>query len=80
MARKKQKKRWGELPKGQQRGIVGVGIVQVGLCIAALIDIRRRPADAINGRKPMWVALSFVNTIGPLAYFAFGRRKVKPGA
>jgi Phospholipase_D-nuclease N-terminal len=80
MARKRQKKRWSELPKGQRRGIVGVGIVQVGLWIAALLDIRRRPADAIKGSKPMWVALSFVNTIGPLAYFAFGRRKVTPGA
>jgi hypothetical protein len=51
MARKKEKKRWSELPK-----------------------------DQINGSKPMWVALSFLNTVGPLAYFAFDRRKVKPGA
>jgi hypothetical protein len=80
MARKKQKKRWSELSKGQQGGIVGVGIVQVGLSVAALVDVRRRPADQINGSKPVWVALSCLNTVGPLAYFAFGRRKVKPGA
>jgi hypothetical protein len=73
MAPKKQK--WSALPPGRRRGIVGVGIVQVGLCIAALLDIRRRPADQINGSKPMWVALSFLNTVGPLAYFAFGRKR-----
>jgi hypothetical protein len=73
MARKKQK--WSDLPQGRRRGIVGVGIVQVGLFIAALLDIRRRPADQINGSKPMWVALSFLNTVGPLAYFAFGRKR-----
>ena len=32
-------------------------------------------AEQINGRKPMWVALAFVNTIGPLAYFVFGRKR-----
>jgi Phospholipase_D-nuclease N-terminal len=28
-----------------------------------------------QGSKPMWVALSFLNMIGPLAYFAFGRKR-----
>jgi hypothetical protein len=73
MARKKPK--WSALPQRRRRGIVGVGIVQVCLCIAALLDIRRRPADQINGSKPMWVALSFLNTVGPLAYFVFGRKR-----
>jgi hypothetical protein len=73
--RSKKKQRWSDLPPTQQKAIVGVGIVQVALCIAALVDIRRRPAEQINGRKPMWVALAFVNTIGPLAYFVFGRKR-----
>lgn len=73
MARKKQK--WSDIPKSRQRGIIGLGTVQVCLSIAALLDIRRRPADQIKGSKPMWVALSFLNTVGPLAYFAFGRKR-----
>jgi hypothetical protein len=73
--RSKKKQRWGALSPTQQKATVGAGIVQVALCIAALADIRRRPADQINGKKPMWVALAFVNTIGPLAYFAFGRKR-----
>jgi hypothetical protein len=73
--RSKKKKSWSDLSPAQQKATVGAGIVQVSLCIAALVDIRRRPAEEINGKKPMWVALAFVNTIGPLAYFIFGRKR-----
>ena len=47
----------------------------MSLQIAALVDIRRRPAEQIKGRKAAWVAVSFINTFGPLAYFKFGRRR-----
>ena len=73
--RSKKKQRWSDLSPGRQRAIVGVGIVQVSLSVAALVDIRRRPAEQINGRKPLWVALAFTNTVGPLAYFVFGRKR-----
>jgi len=49
--------------------------VQVALLAAALVDLRRRPADQINGSKAVWSAVAFVNFLGPLAYFAFGRRR-----
>ena len=49
--------------------------MQVGLLIAALVDLRRRPADQLRGSKAMWTAVSFVNFAGPLAYFVFGRRR-----
>jgi hypothetical protein len=69
------KQRWSDLSSGQQRAIVGAGIVQVGLMLAALLDIRRRPAGQIRGPKGAWVAASFFNTHGPLAYFVFGRKR-----
>jgi hypothetical protein len=69
------KKHWKDLSSGQRRGIVAAGIVQVALMLAALLDIRRRPAAEIRGPKGAWVAAAFVNTIGPLAYFVFGRRR-----
>ncbi|WP_028064012.1 PLD nuclease N-terminal domain-containing protein [Solirubrobacter soli] len=68
------KKRWSELSSGQRTAILGAGTVQLALHLAALVDLRRRPAAEISGSKRVWVALSFVNFIGPLAYFAFGRR------
>ena len=66
---------WSDLTAGQRRGIALGGIVQITLLVAALIDIRRRPADAINGSKLLWTALAFVNFVGPIAYFIFGRKR-----
>jgi hypothetical protein len=45
------------------------------LLIAALIDIRRRPAKQIRGNKLLWTAAVFVNFIGPISYFVFGRKR-----
>jgi hypothetical protein len=35
---------------------------------------QRRPGEQIRGSKKLWTAAAFVNFVGPLAYFAFGRR------
>ncbi|HEX6020354.1 MAG TPA: PLD nuclease N-terminal domain-containing protein [Solirubrobacter sp.] len=70
-------KRWSELTSAQRGVIIAAGAVQLSLHAAALVDLRRRPADQVKGPKPLWVALSFVNFVGPLAYFAFGRRPSK---
>ena len=78
MSRRQKKKTWSELSPAQRSLTLAAGAVQVGLLAAALVDIRRRPADQVRGSKPMWVALSFVNFIGPLAYFRFGRRPAPP--
>jgi hypothetical protein len=72
---KRSKRRWRDLTPRQQRAIAIAGAVQVGLQVAALADLRRRAAGELHGGKPLWVALSFVNFAGPLAYFAFGRRR-----
>ena len=76
MSRKaKKKQRWSDLSTGQRVGVIALGTLQVALQISALVDIRRRPREQIKGRKATWVAVSFINTFGPLAYFKFGRRR-----
>jgi Phospholipase_D-nuclease N-terminal len=76
MKRRSKRKRWSDLSPVQQRATVSAGIVQVALCIAALADIRRRPAEEIKGRKAVWAVVSIcLNTVGPLAYFIFGRKR-----
>jgi hypothetical protein len=74
MARRS-KKRWSDLSTGQRAGIAAAAGAQVALLVAALIDLRRRPASEVNGSKAIWTGVAFVNYLGPLAYFAFGRRK-----
>jgi hypothetical protein len=50
-------------------------MVQLGLLATALVDIYRRPAGEIRGRKRLWVAAAFVNFVGPISYFLFGRKR-----
>ena len=73
--RRKRKKRWSDLSPLQQRAIIAAGVVQNALLVAALIDLRRRPAEQVKGNKRVWVALSFVNFVGPIAYFVYGRKR-----
>lgn len=68
-------KRWSELTTARKRGIVLSGTVQIALLAAALIDIYRRPKEEIRGDKLLWTLASFVNFVGPLSYFFFGRRR-----
>lgn len=49
--------------------------VQVALTVATLVDLRRRDADQVKGPKKVWAAAAFVNFVGPIAYFVFGRRR-----
>jgi bacteriorhodopsin len=68
------RKRWSELSTRQRSSIMVAGVLQVLLAAAALLDLRRRPSDQVKGSKKLWAAAAFVNFVGPLAYFAFGRR------
>ena len=48
-------------------------ILQLILAIVAIIDIVR--IHETRGPKWMWIIISlFVNTLGPIAYFIFGRK------
>ncbi|WP_154792038.1 PLD nuclease N-terminal domain-containing protein [Occultella kanbiaonis] len=69
------KMRWTDLSTGQQAALIGVAAVEIGLLVAALVDLKRRPADQVRGPKGAWVAASFVNFVGPISYFAFGRKR-----
>jgi Phospholipase_D-nuclease N-terminal len=68
--------KWSDLSAGQKWGIALSGAVQIGLLIAALGDIYRRPVGQIRGSKWAWTVVSFITFAGPVSYFAFGRRRV----
>jgi hypothetical protein len=68
-------KKWSELSTRQQGLIVVGGVVQLGLMSAALLDLRKRAPEELNGPKAAWVAASFVNFAGPIAYFLYGRKR-----
>jgi hypothetical protein len=70
-------KKWSDLSEGQRNAIKVLALTELALKIAMLIDIRRRPASQIRGPKRLWRAAAAVNTLGPVSYFAFGRRRPK---
>jgi hypothetical protein len=68
-------KKWSDLSDGQRNAIKVLALAELGLKVAMLIDIRRRPASQIRGPKGLWRAAAAVNTLGPVSYFVFGRRR-----
>ncbi len=70
-----QKKRWADLSLLQKIGIIVGATFQFGLLALGLWDLAHRPAAEIRGDKRFWWGFMFVNWIGPLAYFTYGRRE-----
>lgn len=77
-ARGRSKVEFSELSRSKQLGLGLLGVVQVSLLVAAQLDIQRRPADQIVGRKAWWRLICLINIIGPLSYFRWGRRRPEP--
>ena len=69
------KKKWAELSPVQRAVILTLGSIQISLAATAWTDLARRPREQVNGSKGKWAAIIAVNTIGPLSYFRWGRRK-----
>ena len=68
------KRTWSELSDTRRRLVAVAAVLQVALQVAALCDLRRRPREQVNGPRWAWVAATFVNFVGPVAYFVIGRR------
>ncbi len=64
---------WSELPARRRILVAVIGAVEIGLMLAAEIDIHRRPASEINGPKLRWRLIALINFAGPLSYFRWGR-------
>lgn len=77
------RRKWSDLSEGTRRLIIVTAVAESILKGAALLDIKRRPANQIRGPKWLWVpVIAVVNSAGlvPISYFLFGRRTpAKPG-
>jgi len=68
-------KKWAELSDRQRALIITAAAAELSLKIAALIDIKRRPAEQIRGPKALWRAAMGVNLLGPVSYIVIGRKR-----
>jgi hypothetical protein len=72
-----ERRRWSDLSERNRRLITITAVAEGILKLAALIDLKRRPASQVRGPKWLWATvLAVVGSAGilPLSYFAFGRR------
>ena len=67
--------RWHVPPRKRGGGAGLGGLIHFILMIAAVVDLRRRPAEQINGSKRLWMFLVFIYLVGPISYFVIGRKK-----
>jgi len=72
------RKQWSDLTSGQRTAYLVAGCVQLSLAATAWADLARRPASQVQGSKAMWAAIIAINFVGPLAYFARGRKVSVP--
>jgi hypothetical protein len=59
----------------KQAAIVAITAWNWWLSATAELSIQRTPAERVRGPKLIWRLACLTNTVGPLAYFRWGRRK-----
>jgi hypothetical protein len=69
------KRRWSEMSPRQRKLVVLGGVLQMVLATVAGRNLARRPAEQVRGPKLAWSLALTVNTVGPLAYLIWGRRR-----
>ena len=72
------RQQWDDLSPTRRTLVVTVGVVDAGLRAWALVDLKNRPVDEVNGPKAVWaLALTVVSSAGllPAAYLLFGRKR-----
>jgi hypothetical protein len=71
------RRQWSDLSERNRRLITITAVAEGILKLAALIDLKRRPASQVRGPKWLWATvLAIVGSAGilPVSYFVFGRR------
>jgi hypothetical protein len=71
------RRQWSELSERTRRLLAITAVAEGILKLAALIDIKRRPASQIRGPKWLWATVvAVVGSAGvlPISYFVLGRR------
>lgn len=66
-------RKWADLTGPQKTAVLTVASVELALTATALVDLARRPAAEVRGRKAVWALAVFLQPVGPVAYLAWGR-------
>lgn len=55
--------------------LIPIALIQVGLMVAALLDVPKRPSTRLLSRNWWIVIIVLVNIVGPVFYFVAGREE-----
>ena len=72
------RRQWSDLSPRTRRLLTITAVAEGILKLAALIDLKRRPASQVRGPKWVWATLvTVVSSAGivPISYFLVGRRQ-----
>jgi len=72
------RRQWSDLSQRTRRLLIGAAVAEGMLKVAALIDLKRRPATQVRGPKWIWATvLAVVGSAGvlPISYFVLARRE-----
>lgn len=69
------RRRWQDFTPTQQASLLTLAAIQLSLAATAWVDLARRPAQNIYGKKSMWAAIIAINFVGPITYFVKGIRR-----
>ena len=72
------RRQWSDLSERNRRLLTITAVAEGILKLAALIDLKRRPASQIRGPKWLWATVvTVISSAGvvPISYFVFGRRQ-----
>ncbi|TKV60777.1 PLDc_N domain-containing protein [Nakamurella flava] len=68
-------RKWQDMSPSRRAGLAVGTLGQLALLGAALRSLSKRSAAELNGPRALWIAVSFVNFVGPITYFVLGRRR-----
>ena len=72
------RRQWSDLSQRTRRLLTTAAVAEGILKLAALVDLKRRPASQVRGPKWVWATvMAVVGSAGvlPVSYFLFGRRQ-----
>lgn len=68
-------KKWNDLTDNQKKLIGGISVADLVAKATALRTLYKTPAKSVRGPKWLWALIIIaVNTAGPAAFFAVGRK------
>ncbi len=61
-------KKWSELSGTQKGLILTLASIELSLTATAAVDLVRRPAEKVHGRKGLWAVALLIQPVGPVVY------------